>query len=307
MLFKNSNVHLIIYIHLKSALFRQSDAHRAYGDEALLIEVAYGTLVNLLAHVETLVDVVGLALVAKIALAVVVQKVLVEGFGEIGSLLDTGLLQGDVNLSVRTNSSDVAFHLITRMDVLEDLVLIEETRILVVDDNLEAEVCLLPDEEIHLVTMLVVRMVFVEITLNLGRGNDAIALLVDVDMHDVGVAEHHAFLLLTEWAEDVLHQPPAQEGSVFVDPFHFEIGEIAYLSQWGFGGRDEALILIEIDEDVQLVADACVFWDVAGWKEDLSLVTTIEIQSEIYFLYDAKAIVIAEFYLFCHIMLFSRI
>jgi predicted RNA-binding protein (virulence factor B family) len=35
------------------------------------------------------------------------------------------------------------------MDVLEDLVLIEETRILVVDDNLEAEVGLLPDEEIH--------------------------------------------------------------------------------------------------------------------------------------------------------------
>ena len=97
--------------------------------------------------------------------------------------------------------------------------------------------------------MLVVRMVFVEITLYLGRGNDAIALLVDVDMHDVGVAEHHALLLLAEWAEDVLHQPPAQEGSVFVDPFHFEIGEVAHFSQWGFGGSDEALILIEIDEE----------------------------------------------------------
>lgn len=135
---------------------------------------------------ETLVDVVGLALVAKVTLAIVVQEILVEGFGEIGSLLNAGLLQGDVYLSVRTDSSDVALHLVTRMDVLEDLVLIEETRILVVDDNLEAEVGLLPDEEIHLITMLVVRMVFVEITLNLGRGNDAIALLVDVDMHDVG-------------------------------------------------------------------------------------------------------------------------
>ena len=102
-------------------------------------------------------------------------------------------------------------------------------------------------------------MVFVEITLNLGRGNDAIALLVDVDMHDVGVAEHHALLLLAEWAEDVLHQPPAQKGSVFVDPFHFEIGEIAHLCQRGFGGCYEALFLVEIDEDIQLVADACVF------------------------------------------------
>ena len=154
---------------------------------------------------ETLVDVVGFALVAKVTLAVVVQEILVEGFGEIGSLLDAGLLQGDIYLSVRTNSSDVALHLVTGMDVLEDLVLIEETRILVVDDNIEAEIGLLPDEEIYLIAMLVVRMVFVEITLNLGRGNDAIALLVDVDMHDVGVAEHHTFLLLAEWAEDVLH------------------------------------------------------------------------------------------------------
>ena len=256
---------------------------------------------------ETLVDVVGLALVAKIALAVVVQEILVEGFGEIGCLLNTGLLQGNVYLSVRTNSSDVALHLVTRVDVLEDLVLIEETRILVVDDNLEAEVGLLPDEEIHLVTMLVVRMVFVEITLNLGRGNDAIAFLVDVDMHDVGVAEHHALLLFAEWAEDVLHQAPAQEGSEFVDPFHFEIGEVAHLSQWGFCSSDETLFLIEIEEDIQLVADADILRNVAGCKEDLSLITTIKIQTEIYFLYDAKAIVIAEFYLFCHIILFSRI
>ena len=238
-------IYTLLYIHLKSALFRQSDAHRANGDEALLVEVAYGTLVNLLAHVETLVDVVGLALVAKVALAIIIQEILVEGFGEVGSLLDAGLLQGDIYLSVWANSSDVALHLVTRVDILEDLVLIEETRVLVVDDNLEAEVGLLPDEEIHL---------------NLGRGNDAIALLVDVDMHDVGVAEHHALLLLTERAEDILHQSPSQEGSVFVDPFHFEIGEVAYLSQWGFGGSDEALILIEIDEDIQLVADACVFW-----------------------------------------------
>ena len=94
-------IYLIIYTSKKS-LFCQSDAHRTYGDEALLVEVANGTLVNLLAHVETLVDVVGLALVAKVALAVVVQEILVEGFGEIGSLLDAGLLQGDIFPSGRT-------------------------------------------------------------------------------------------------------------------------------------------------------------------------------------------------------------
>lgn len=54
------------------------------------------------------------------------------------------------------------------MDVLEDLVLVEQTWVLVVDDNLEAEDCLLPDEEIHLVTMAIVRMVFIHVSLHLG-------------------------------------------------------------------------------------------------------------------------------------------
>lgn len=98
---------------------------------------------------------------------------------------------------------------------------------------------------------------------------------------------------------------PAQKGSVFVDPFHFEIGEVAHLCQRGFGGCYEALFLVEIDEDIQLVADADILWDVAGRKEDFSLVTTIEIQTEINFLYDAKAIVIAEFYLCSYNIIFS--
>ena len=77
--------------------------------------------------------------------------------------------------------------------------------------------------------MLVVRMVFVEITPYLGRGNDAIALLIDVDMHDVGVAEHHTFLLLAEWAEDVLHQPQYvlniyTENRAYAKPFKTEFG-----------------------------------------------------------------------------------
>ena len=76
----------------------------------------------------------------------------------------------------------------------------------------------------------------------------------------------------------LLVKPPAQKGSVFVDPFHFEIGEIAHLCQRGFGGCYEALFLVEIDADLQLVADACVFRYVAGWKEDFSLVATIEIR-----------------------------
>ena len=86
----------------------QSDAHRAHGDESLLVEISDGPLKYFLAYVESLVDIVCLALVAQIAFSVIVEQVLVEGFSEIGSLFHAGLLQGDVYLAVWAYSSDVA-------------------------------------------------------------------------------------------------------------------------------------------------------------------------------------------------------
>ena len=149
-------------------LFRQSDTHRTYRDETFLIQVADGTLIYFLADVEALVDVVCLALVAKVAFAIVVEEILVERLGEVGGLLDARLLKGDVNLAVRTYSADVALHLVTGMDVLEDLALVEQAWVLVVDDDLEAEVGLLPDEQIYFLSMLVVGMVLVHVSLHLG-------------------------------------------------------------------------------------------------------------------------------------------
>ena len=54
------------------------------------------------------------------------------------------------------------------MDVLEDLALVEQAWVLVVDDDLEAEVGLLPDEQIYFLSMLVVGMVLVHVSLHLG-------------------------------------------------------------------------------------------------------------------------------------------
>ena len=94
-------------------------------------------------------------------------------------------LQTHINLSVRAHSSDIAFHSVASMNVLEYLVLIEQTRVLVVNDDLEAEVCLLPDQQVHFVAMTIVRMFLRQVSLHLGRCYDAIALLVNMYVNDV--------------------------------------------------------------------------------------------------------------------------
>lgn len=64
-------------------------------------------------------------------------------------------------------------------------------------------------------------------------------------MHDVGIAQYHALLLLAERTEDVLHQAPTEEGTILIDPFHFQISEVAHLGKWSLGGGDDTFLLVK--------------------------------------------------------------
>ena len=94
------------------------------------------------------------------------------------------------------------------MQIAEHLVLVDKTRIAVVDDNLESHLCLLPHQQVNLLTVIIERMAFGKIAFHLGRSHNAIALLVDMHMHDVALTLLHTLFLLAERTEEVLHQPP---------------------------------------------------------------------------------------------------
>ena len=93
------------------------------------------------------------------------------------------------------------------MDVLEDLVLIDETAEVVVDDDLETEVGLLPYQQTHLLAgPQSTRLVgIIEPTVDLRRGGNAVTLLVDIQVDDVALANLHLLFLLMEGTEHVLH------------------------------------------------------------------------------------------------------
>ncbi len=80
-----------------------------------------------------------------VAGTIVVEQILVECFGKSAVCCCPVFCRLTSIFPVRAHSSDIAFHSVASMNVLEYLVLIEQTRVLVVDDDLEAKVCLLPD------------------------------------------------------------------------------------------------------------------------------------------------------------------
>ena len=151
-----------------------------------------------------------------------------------------------------------------------------------------------------------------EILLYLGGGHEAVGLFVFLDVDDVVLAHLHAFLLFAEGAEEVFHQSPFQEGSVFVDPGHLQPGELADLGQWALGGGDEALVLVEIDEDLYFFPDgetighgrtpadehggSQAFRYVAVGQEDVAcLFVAFQVEALLCLMVNDKGVVVAEF------------
>lgn len=83
------------------------------------------------AHLELPLDVLGITLVAQIAVAAMVFEPLQQRLSEVGGQLATGGLQGDINLSIGPDVLDVADQTVASMHILEDLVAVDQSRVFV--------------------------------------------------------------------------------------------------------------------------------------------------------------------------------
>ena len=78
----------------------------------------------------------------------VLIEVAEQYFSEVERVLAACRLKGDVDLPVLAHMVDIARQAVTTVEGLEDLVLIDLALVLIVDDDLEAQVGLLPDEDV---------------------------------------------------------------------------------------------------------------------------------------------------------------
>lgn len=119
-------------------------------DQVTLVEVTDRFLKYFLTYLERTLDIIGRTLVAKGAEAVMALDPFEERVGKVECLATSGRLKDDVELAVGTHLLHEAFQLVSRVDILEDLITIDEPLVLVVDDDLEAKVRLLPYQQVGL-------------------------------------------------------------------------------------------------------------------------------------------------------------
>lgn len=201
-------------------------------DEVAFVEVTDSFLKHFLADLERALDVIGRTLVAERTEAVMALDPFQERVGKVKRLTPSCGLKDDIELAIGANFLHEAFQRVTRVDILEDLITIDEALVLVIDDNLEAEVRLLPYQQVDLLLLFQsCRFSRLEIFVNLRCCYDTVTLLVEMDVDDVAFANLHLLLLLAERTEEILHQSPVEESTVLVHPGAFEASEVAYLSE----------------------------------------------------------------------------
>ena len=78
-----------------------------------------------------------------------------------------------------------------------------------------------------------------------------------------------------------------------VDPRDFHVAELSHLGDGALGGGSEALVLVEVDEHFEGVADVGAFGHIAGGQKDLSFLAAVEIEAEVHFLRHGQLVVVA--------------
>ena len=224
-------------------------------DDMAAVEVADGTLKCFLAHAKDVADELRVRLVTIGAETVVGDEIVGERVGKVSCLLSPGGLQHHIDFAVLPHLVDISPKPVAGMDFAEYLVVVNQSLVGVVDNDLETHICFLPHQQVDCLIVIVVCGLLAQVSFHLGGSNNAVALFIDVDMNDMVTVVLHLFLLFAKGAEKVLHQSPVEEGTVLVDPRHSKVTEFAHFYQWSFGGGNEAFVLVEIDEDFNFFSD----------------------------------------------------
>jgi len=95
--------------------------------------------------------------------------------------------------------------------------------------------------------------------------------------------------------QQIFRQPPVQEGTdARVDADDFEAGDLPNDRQRSLRGGDEAVLGIEVHEDIQLVAGLEVARDVAARQENLAQFAAVQVKPGRGFTDDGKFIALTD-------------
>ena len=111
-----------------------------------------------------------------------------------------------------------------------------------------------------------------------GAGDEAIALRIQHDVDNHGVADADATLLLGIGQQQVLGQAPVEEGAgagMQVDDA--QGGEIAGHGQRTLGGGDQAILGIAVDKDLEGRVRGRAGRHLAHGQQDLAMFTAVEV------------------------------
>ncbi|MNH26579.1 hypothetical protein D3C79_866400 [compost metagenome] len=112
-------------------------------------------------------------------------------------------------------------------------------------------------------------------------------------MHHAVFAGFHLALFFGVRHQQVLGQAPVEEDADAVDFLDLEAGELTDLQFGLFGGCDQLVFAVQVDEDVQPVFDLSgrVLGNVAVRQEDFAIRAAVQVQAEVRVFHDLQTVV----------------
>ena len=225
------------------------------GDFAVAVEGADGFFVIFFGAVEDGGDFVGGGFVGE-GEGVAVDEL--EDFVAevVDAVAGAGDGEGEVDFAVFAHGFDVGCLLRLKLEGGIDFVVVYHAAVAVVDDGGVADVGVPGYEGVDALSLPVVGVDVAEEPFDACRGDDAVGLVVEIDVYQVYAAGVHAHLLLAEGAQQLFYHAPVEEGAVFVDVDGLEVGKLSHGGKGRLGGGYGPLLRVVVHKHSYLVAGA---------------------------------------------------
>ncbi len=236
--------------------FGQGDTPIVHCDLVLLHQMPGTTLETLFAHLGQLLYLFRRAGVAYRESTSVRMQQLYKTIGHMFDFVVPLSLEVDIDPMVFGNADDIPFQPVADLDGLEDLVVVDHAPVPVVDRDAESDRGLGYNQDIDLLAGRNGDLRIVDKTLQVCRGNDPTRYPVFIDIYRILFTDLQTIHLVAVREKKVFgFETPVEECTVNRFVHHLQVGDFADGGQRMFGGGDQAVLGVVVDENLDRVAD----------------------------------------------------
>ena len=190
-----------------------------------------------------------------------------------------GLTERQIEFAVGADRPHVAGDHLADLERSREVVVVNQAPVGVVHDQIVAEGTFACDKQLDGFTLVIVGRGEIQPAVQPGARHEAVGLLIQCDLHHHPVTRVHRAVHFPDRQQEILLEAPVQKDpDARTDGGHLQAGKLADDGERLLSRRDEPVLGVAVDEDLDLTARRGARRDIASRQQDFPMRAAIQVK-----------------------------